>query len=136
MVMNSREQLSLLRVQNAALEAKNAGLEERIKVLEERSEPKPPPRVPPPPAWAGSGENTGSGYCGPPTIAASGTNWVRERKPDGSWRDPFGQWRYESGELIPRTIEPPPVGPARDPQHQQAVELLDRIVGPSTSSGE
>jgi hypothetical protein len=37
-------------------------------------------------------------------------------------------WRYQSGELIPRQIEPRPIGPERDHQHQQAVELLDRIV--------
>ena len=129
MVMNPRQEISLLKTRNAALEAKNAGLEERIKVLEERSEPKPPPRVPPPPAWAGSGENTGSAYCGAPTIAPSGTSWVRERRPNGDWRDPSGMWRTAEGTLVPRVLEPRPVGPERDTQHQQAVELLDRIVG-------
>ena len=137
MVMNPRQEISLLKTQNAKLEAQNAKLGERVRQLEERSEPKPAPRVPPPPAWAGSGGDpitgigTGVTYAGPPSVVPTGdgVNWVRERRANGDWKDPFGQWRYASGELIPRTIEPQPIGPDRDPKHQQDVELLDRIVG-------
>jgi hypothetical protein len=121
MVMTATEKIG-------RLEARNAALEQRIKVLEARLEPKPAPRVAPPPAWAGSGENTGSGYCGAPTIAASGTSWIKERRENGDWKDPFGQWRYASGELIPRTIEPQPIGPVRDWQHDEAVRTLDNMI--------
>jgi hypothetical protein len=129
--MRSRtEELSLLRVKNAALE-------ERVRQLEAKAEPKPPPRVPEIPKWAGSGGDpitgigTGVTYTGPPSVVPTGdgVSWVKERRANGDWKDPFGQWRYASGELIPRTIEPQPIGPDRDPKHQQDVELLDRIVG-------
>ena len=102
-----------------------------------QAEPKPPPRVPEIPKWAGSGGDpitgigTGVTYTGPPSVVPTGdgVSWVKERRANGDWKDPFGQWRYASGELIPRTIEPQPIGPDRDPKHQQDVELLDRIVG-------
>jgi hypothetical protein len=121
---NRTEELSLMRVKNAALE-------ERIKVLEARLEPKPPPRVPEIPAWAGSGDPNMTGMNAPaPSVVPTGdgVNWIRERRANGDWKDPFGQWRYQSGELIPRQIEPQPLGPQRDHQHDQNVALLDRIV--------
>jgi hypothetical protein len=91
--------------------------------------PKPPERAPRAPPWAGSGENTGSSYSGPPSVPpiAAGESWVRERRANGEWRDPSGQWRSSSGELIPATIEPRPSGPERTTAHQQAIDLLDRL---------
>jgi hypothetical protein len=136
MVMTRPEELSLLKTQNAALEAKNAALEERVRRLEARLEPKPPERAPAVPKWAGSGGDpitgtgTGSSYVGPPSVVptADSVVWVRERRPDGSWKDPCGQWRYASGELIPRQVEPRPSGPQRDHQHAENVALLDNML--------
>jgi hypothetical protein len=86
--------------------------------------------APAPPKWAGGGANTGAHYSGPPSVpqVARGETWIRERRPDGSWKDPSGMWRYASGELIPATILPRPSGPERDHQHEHSVQILDRIV--------
>jgi hypothetical protein len=59
---------------------------------------------------------------------------VKERRPDGSWRDPGagGAWRYASGEFIPIVPNPMPRGPARTPEHEMSVRLADDIVARST----
>jgi hypothetical protein len=130
MVMNPRQEISLLKTQNSALEAKNAALEERVRQLEARAEPKPQTPAAKPP-WATQSERTGLLYAGGPSVpqhAADGVSWVKERRPDGSWKDPCGQWRYASGELIPRQAEPRPAGPERGHQHAESVELLDNMI--------
>jgi hypothetical protein len=134
MVMNPRQEIALLKTRNARLEAEVKKLTQLVET--KLSTPAPQPRVPEIPKWAGSGGDpitgigTGVTYTGPPSVVPTGdgVNWVKERRANGDWKDPFGQWRYQSGELIPRTIEPSPVGPQRDPQHDQNVALLDRIV--------
>ena len=122
---NRTEELSLLK-------AKNAALEERVRQLEARLEPKPPPRVPEVPKWAGSNsENIGASYSGPPSVSQQGAAGIAGVKPDaqGNWVDPFGQRRDSSGALIPHSIaamaERRPEGPARSPAHEMAVRILD-----------
>jgi hypothetical protein len=129
MVMNPTQELSLMRAKNAALEAKNEALEERVRQLEARAEPKPQTPTAKPP-WATQSERTGILHAGEPSVEPTGDGqvWVRERKPDGSWKDPHGQWRYASGELIPRVPEPRPIGPERGHQHAESVELLDNML--------
>jgi hypothetical protein len=104
----------------------------RIEALlaERLPSPPKPPGTAAPPNWAASGENTGAHYSGPPSVpqTARGEGWVKERRPDGSWKDPSGQWRYASGELVPATIEPRPAGPERDWKHEYAVQTLDNII--------
>jgi hypothetical protein len=82
-----------------------------------------------PPSWAQHSTNVGMAYSGPPSVTPTGDGavWVRDKRPNGSWRDPFGQWRFASGELIPRQVEPRPIGPERSPAHQQAIDLLDAL---------
>jgi hypothetical protein len=136
MVMTAREQLSLLRVQNAALQAKNDALEERIKVLEKRFEPKPAPRVPPPPAWAGSGDPNMTGMNAPaPSVSqqrAAGTAGITVDAKTGHRKFPDGLLRDDSGQVVPhsiaRTVERRPVGPERNWQHDQAVRTLDAMI--------
>ena len=114
------------------LKTQNAALEERIKVLESKLEPKPAPRVPEVPKWAGSNsENIGASYSGPPSVSQQGAAGIAGVKPDaqGNWVDPFGQRRDSSGALIPHSIaamaERRPEGPARSPAHEMAVRILD-----------
>jgi hypothetical protein len=124
--MRSRtEELSLLRVQNARLE-------ERIKVLEAKLEPKPPPRVPEAPKWAGSNsQNIGASYGGPPSVSQQGAAGIANIKVEegGRWRGPDGLLRDELGQIVPHPIagmvERRPDGPLRSPQHEQAVRILD-----------
>jgi hypothetical protein len=125
MVMNSRQEISLLKTQNAALL-------ERIRVLESKFEPKPPPRVPEVPKWAGSNsQDVGASYSGPPSVSQQGAAGIVGVKPDaqGNWTDPFGQKRDSSGALIPHStagmVERRPDGPLRSPQHEEAVRILD-----------
>jgi hypothetical protein len=109
-----------------------AHLEAEIAELKAQHTPSAPvpERPAKPPSWAQQSTNVGMAYCGPPSVTPTGDGavWVREKRSDGSWRDPFGQWRYASGELIPKTVEPHPAGPERTPAHAEAVQLLDRIV--------
>jgi hypothetical protein len=140
MVMNPRQEISLLKTQNAALEVKNAALEERIKEIEARLEPKPPERAPAVPKWAGSGGDpitgtgVGSSYSGAPSVVPTGdgVSWIKERRPDGAWKDPFGMWRDAANQVIPHQIagivERRPVGPERDPRHEDAVRTLDNMI--------
>jgi hypothetical protein len=124
--MRSRtEELALMRVKNAALE-------ERIKVLEAKLEPKPAPRAPPPPAWAGSGDPNMTGMNAPaPSVSQQAAAGIVGVRPDaqGDWVDPFGQKRNSSGVLIPHSIagmvERRPDGPLRSPQHEEAIRILD-----------
>ena len=124
--MRSRtEELSLLKVKNAALE-------ERVRQLEARLEPKPPPRVPEVPKWAGSNsQDVGASYSGPPSVSQKGAAGIVGVRPDaqGNWIDPFGQNRDSSGALIPHAIagmvERRPDGPLRSPQHEEAIRILD-----------
>ena len=122
---NRTEELSLLK-------AKNAALEERVRQLEARLEPKPPPRVPEVPKWAGSNsQDIGASYSGPPSVSQKGAAGIVGVKPDaqGNWTDPFGQKRDSSGALIPHSIaamvERRPDGPQRSPQHEHSVRILD-----------
>jgi hypothetical protein len=125
MVMTATQELRLLK-------ARNDALEERIKALEAKLAPPPVPRVPEAPKWAGSGGDglTGSQFPGPPSVAPTGDaiSWVKERRTNGDWRDPSGHWRDMSGQLIITPL-PRPIGPERDPRHQQAVEILERDLG-------
>ena len=125
MVMTVPEEISRLKTRLAALEVGQNDIKAALNEIKDRlPTPKPEPRSPAPPAWAGSGENTGASYSGPPSVpqhAAAGISWVKERKENGDWRD-------SSGQLIVKPITPPSVGPSRDAQHQQSIELLDRIV--------
>ena len=124
--MRSRtEELSLLK-------AKNAALEERVRQLEARLEPKPPPRVPEVPKWAGSNsQDVGASYSGPPSVSQKGAAGIVGVRPDaqGNWIDPFGQNRDSSGALIPHSIaamvERRPDGPQRSAAHEMAVRILD-----------
>jgi hypothetical protein len=125
MVMTATEKIG-------RLEARNAALEERIKVLEAKLEPKPPPRVPEVPKWAGSNsQDTGASYSGPPSVSQKGAAGIAGVNPDaqGTWVDPFGQKRDSSGALIPHAIaamvERRPDGPLRSPQHEEAIRILD-----------
>jgi hypothetical protein len=69
-----------------------------------------------------------------PSVSQRGAAGIVGVTPDanGNWTDPFGQKRNSANEIIPhsiaRMVEPRPIGPERDPKHQQDVELLDRIV--------
>ena len=125
MVMTATEKIG-------RLEARNAALEERIKVLEAKLEPKPPPRVPEVPKWAGSNsQDIGASYSGPPSVSQKGAAGIVGVRPDaqGNWIDPFGQNRDSSGALIPHSIagmvERRPDGPLRSPQHEEAIRILD-----------
>jgi hypothetical protein len=121
MVMTQTERIARLESQVAKL----------THLVEEKLSPPPAPRVPEKPPWAGSGENTGASWSGPPSVpqhAADGISWVKERKENGDWRDVSGHWRDSSGQLIVKPIEPRPAGPERTTAHAEAVQLLDRIV--------
>ena len=125
MVMTATEKI-------ARLEARNAALEQRIKVLEARLEPKPPPRVPEVPKWAGSNsQDIGASYSGPPSVSQQSAAGIAGVKPDaqGDWVDPFGQKRNSSGVLIPHSIagmvERRPDGPQRSAAHEMAIRILD-----------
>jgi hypothetical protein len=115
-----------------------AALEARIQALEAERQAKSPaapiavPQKPAPrPAWISqSDDNVGMNYSGKPTPSYGGESWVRERKPDGSWKDPnSGQWRDSSGRPVPVTPEAPPRLQERSPQHEQAVRILDDHLG-------
>ena len=132
MVMSARQEISLLKTQNAKLEAQNAKLGERVRQLEERFEPKPAPRVPEIPKWAGSNsQDVGASYSGPPSVSQQGAAGIAGVNPDaqGNWTDPFGQKRDSSGALIPHSIaamvERRPDGPQRSAAHEMAVRILD-----------
>jgi hypothetical protein len=124
--MRSRtEELSLLRVKNAALE-------ERVRRLEAKSEPKPPPRVPEIPKWAGSNsQNIGASYGGPPSVSQQGAAGIANIKVEesGRWRGPDGLLRDELGQIVPHPIagmvERRPDGPQRSAAHEMAIQILD-----------
>ena len=125
MVMTATEKIG-------RLEARNAALEERVRQLEAKLEPKPPPRIPEVPKWAGSNsQDVGASYSGPPSVSQQGAAGIAGVKPDaqGNWVDPFGQKRDSSGALIPHSIaamvERRPDGPQRSPQHEHSVRILD-----------
>jgi hypothetical protein len=112
----------------ARLEAQLAELRAELKTLKAERAPviPAPPKPAAPPSWPQS-ENVGVNYTGGPSAPAGGVTWIR-RLPGGDWIDPSGHRRSETGELITGTAAPRPIGPERDPRHQQAVELLDGIV--------
>jgi hypothetical protein len=121
MVMTVAERLGRLEAQVAKL----------TQLVEAKlSPPAPKPQTPAtPPAWAAQNERTGVLWSGPPSVAqvASGESWVRERKENGDWKDPSGQWRSQTGELIVKPF-PHPIGPERTSSHQTAIDLLDRLI--------
>ena len=82
MVMTVPEEISRLKTRLAALEVGQNDIKAALNEIKDRlPTPKPEPRSPAPPAWAGSGENTGASYSGPPSVpqhAAAGISWVKE----------------------------------------------------------
>jgi hypothetical protein len=108
-----------------------AALEAAIKRIEDRLFPPAPAPVPPKPipGQAPQGDY-GMNYCGPPsgTATAGGESWIRERRPNGDWRDPTGLWRDSSGNVVPAGPAVPVRGPERTAQHEMAVRLGDRMI--------
>lgn len=107
-----------------------AELRAEIERLKARLPPPPAPPAPPKPVpgMAPQGDY-GMHYGGPPSAASGGESWVKERRPDGSWKDPnSGQWRYASGEFVPVAPAPPIRLQQRTPEHEMAVRLSDAII--------
>jgi hypothetical protein len=109
-----------------------AHLKAEIAELKAKHTPHPPAPEKParPPAWAPQtdGTNVGMNFQGEPSPPSGGQNWIRARRPDGSWFDPnINQWRYSSGGLIPATIEPRPLA-ADDQRLRGNVKLLDQLI--------
>ena len=145
MVLTDKEEISRLKGQMAEVRAEQKHTNEalssvlaELKELKERLPPPPTPtRTTAPPVWTGSPNPSGLDYAGPPPPPSGARtggfgSYRKETRPDGAWRDPFGQWRSQTGELVtPRSVAPVR-GPQRDPGHQQAIDLLDRTVERTT----
>jgi hypothetical protein len=135
MVMNSRQEISLLRAQNARLEAEVNKLKQLVEA--KLSPPAPQPQTPPkPPAWAQQSQFTGVAYSGPPSVPQRADNGgpvgIAVDAKTGHRKFPDGLVRDQFGEVVPHSIanatEIRPVLQSRSPAHEMAVELLDRIV--------
>jgi hypothetical protein len=78
-------------------------------------------------------------YGGPPSVpqtAAAGIVGVK-RDAQGNWRDCSNILRDEIGYIVPiGPRQPPAIGPDRDFAHDQAVQLLDRIIERTIPPGD
>jgi hypothetical protein len=136
MVMTDKEEIARLKGQVAELRGQQKLTNEALARIEAKLSPPAPAPAPAKtiPGQAPQG-NYGVLYCGEPTgnvTSAHGTAGItvdpktdRRKFPDGIWRDELGQAVPHSSTAISSAR---PIGPPRDPKHQQDIELLDRMM--------